>query len=301
MNTKKRGISLNYEELSTIEKTILKLTYCKGIDLIGKWKIVKFYEKFQAETFFADDVIQIAQIRQYKNLFRASFQAINDDWLQENLQNQQYVTWLSPDYPQELLELPYPPLVIFYAGNLSLLDYPRLAFVGTRQATQYSAQVIQKLLPTIVQRPFVIVSGLAKGVDRMSHEMTIRSGGLTIGVVGCGLDICYPREVLPLFGEMKKNHLVLSEYPQKTPIKKHHFPMRNRIIAGLSKATCVLEAKERSGSLITAQLALDYGKEVFAIPGEILTGQSDGCHRLIQDGAKCVISVQDILEELPNF
>lgn len=292
---------MNYEELSMIEKTVLKLTYCKGIGLIGKWKIVKFYEKFQAEKFFVEDVIQIAQINRYKGMFRQSFREISDDWLKEKLQDQQYVTWLSSDYPAELLELPYPPLVIFYRGNLDLLDYPRLAFVGARQASKYSTQVISKLLPTIVKRQFVIVSGLAKGVDRMSHEMTIRSGGLTIGVVGCGLDICYPREVSALFGEMKKNHLVLSEYPQGTPIQKNHFPMRNRIIAGLSKATCVIEAKERSGSLITAQLALDYGKEVFAIPGEILTGQSDGCHRLIQDGAKCVVSVQDILEELPNF
>ncbi|MCF1601748.1 DNA-processing protein DprA [Tetragenococcus halophilus] len=292
---------MNYEELTMIEKTVLKLTYCKGIGLIGKWKIVKFYEKFQAENFFVEDVIQIAQINRYKGMFRQSFREISDDWLKEKLQDQQYVTWLSSDYPAELLELPYPPLVIFYRGNLDLLDYPRLAFVGARQASKYSTQVISKLLPTIVKRQFVIVSGLAKGVDRMSHEMTIRSGGLTIGVVGCGLDICYPREVSALFGEMKKNHLVLSEYPQGTPIQKNHFPMRNRIIAGLSKATCVIEAKERSGSLITAQLALDYGKEVFAIPGEILTGQSDGCHRLIQDGAKCVVSVQDILEELPNF
>ncbi|MCF1675519.1 MAG: DNA-processing protein DprA [Tetragenococcus halophilus] len=292
---------MNYEELSMIEKTVLKLTYCKGIGLIGKWKIVKFYEKFQAEKFFVEDVIQIAQINRYKGMFRQSFREITGDWLKEKLQDQQYVTWLSSDYPAELLELPYPPLVIFYRGNLDLLNYPRLAFVGARQASKYSTQVISKLLPTIVKRQFVIVSGLAKGVDRMSHEMTIRSGGLTIGVVGCGLDICYPREVSALFGEMKKNHLVLSEYPQGTPIQKNHFPMRNRIIAGLSKATCVIEAKERSGSLITAQLALDYGKEVFAIPGEILTGQSDGCHRLIQDGAKCVVSVQDILEELPNF
>ncbi len=292
---------MNYEELSMIEKTVLKLTYCKGIGLIGKWKIVKFYEKFQAENFYVEDVIQIAQINRYKGMFRQSFREITEYWLKEKLQDQQYVTWLSPDYPQELLELPYPPLVIFYSGNLDLLDYPRLAFVGARQASRYSTQVISKLLPTIVKRQFVIVSGLARGVDRMSHEMTIRSGGLTIGVVGCGLDICYPREVSALFGEMKKNHLVLSEYPQGTPIRKNHFPMRNRIIAGLSKATCVVEAKERSGSLITAQLALDYGKEVFAIPGEILTGQSDGCHRLIQDGAKCVISVQDILEELPKF
>lgn len=292
---------MNYEELSMIEKMILKLTYCKGIGLIGKWKIVKFHEKFQAENFYAEDVIQIAQITQYKGMFRQSFNAINDEWLQEVLSEQQYVTWLSPDYPQELLALPFPPLVIFYKGNLSLLEHSCLAFVGARQATNYSTQVIRKLLPTIIERQFVIVSGLAKGVDRMSHEMAIRSGGLTVGVIGCGLDICYPREVKPLFNEMKKNHLVISEYPQGTPVKKHHFPMRNRIIAGLSKATCVIEAKERSGSLITAQLALDYGKDVFAIPGEILSGQSDGCHRLIQDGAKCVISVQDILEELPDF
>lgn len=284
-----------------IEKMVLKLTYCKGIGIIGKWKLVKFYEKFQAENFYVDDVIQIAQITQFKGTFRKSFHAINEEWLQEALCGQQYVTWLSSDYPQELLELPYPPLVIFYQGNLTLLEHSRLAFVGARQATQYSTQVIRKLLPTIISRQFVVVSGLAKGVDRTSHEMAIRAGGSTIGVVGCGLDICYPREVMPLFNEMKKNHLVLSEYPAGTPVKKHHFPMRNRIIAGLSKATCVIEAKERSGSLITAQLALDYGKDVFAIPGEILTGQSDGCHRLIQDGAKCVFSVQDILEDLPDF
>ncbi|MEL5940764.1 DNA-processing protein DprA, partial [Tetragenococcus halophilus] len=208
---------MNYEELTMIEKTVLKLTYCKGIGLIGKWKIVKFYEKFQAEKFFVEDVIQIAQINRYKGMFRQSFREITGDWLKEKLQDQQYVTWLSSDYPAELLELPYPPLVIFYRGNLDLLNYPRLAFVGARQASKYSTQVISKLLPTIVKRQFVIVSGLARGVDRMSHEMTIRSGGLTIGVVGCGLDICYPREVSALFGEMKKNHLVLSEYPQGTP------------------------------------------------------------------------------------
>src|SRR5699024_8823103 len=139
------------------------------------------------------------------------------------------------------------------------------------------------------------------GVDRFSHELAIRSGGKTIGVVGCGLDICYPREVSDLFFEMKKNHLILSEYPLGTPIKRYHFPMRNRIIAGLSDGTCVVEAKERSGSLITAQLALEAGKEVFAVPGEILSGQSNGCHHLIQDGAKCVYRIEDILEELPQY
>lgn len=292
---------MKYEELSKIEQLVLRLTYCQGIGLVGKWRVVKFYEKFQTENFSLEEILQIAQITQYKGVFRKSYRAIEEEKLAQVLASQNFISWKSEQYPQLLLNLPFPPLFLFYAGNLDLLETPLLAFVGARQASLYARQVIDKLIPPLVAKQWVIVSGLAKGVDRMSHERTLAAGGNTIGVVGCGLDRCYPQEVYYLFEKMKTHQLVLSEYPSGIGVKKHHFPMRNRIIAGLSQATCVIEAKERSGSLITAQQALEYGKDVFAIPGEILSGRSNGCHRLIQDGAKCVVDPADILEELPLF
>ena len=139
--------------------------------------------------------------------------------------------------------------------------------------------------------------GLAEALTGQDY-LTI---DFTIGVLGNGLDVCYPAENRCLYEILQKEHLVITEYPLGTPPKKYHFPQRNRIIAGLCKGLCVVEAKARSGSLITAQQALEAGREVFAVPGEILSGRQDGCHSLIQDGAKCVYRPQDLLEELPEF
>ncbi|WYJ76920.1 DNA protecting protein DprA [Enterococcus sp. DIV2402] len=292
---------MNFWQLSKLERLIFKLTYCRGIGLIGKWKVVRCAEELQQEIFSMDEIIRIAGIQRFKEQFKKSWQAISESWLVEQAAKQQFVTWLAEDYPIELKQLYQQPLILFYVGNVSLLQYPKLAIVGARQATSYAIQVLNSFVPKIVEKNIVVVSGLAKGVDRCSHEAAILSGGNTIGIVGCGLDLCYPREVSSLFVEMRKNHLILSEYPHGVGVQKHHFPMRNRIIAALTQGTCVIEAKERSGSLITAQLALEYGKEVFAIPGEIVSGQSNGCHHLIQDGAKCVYTVQDIFDELPKY
>lgn len=292
---------MDFWKLNDLEQLLFKLTYCKGIGIAGKWKVLSFAEQVQTTKFSEEALIRIANIRQYQAIFRKSWQELDEQWLVEQAAKQKFMTWLSKEYPPELKELPHSPLILFYEGYLDLLQYPKFGFVGARQATNYAAQVLHRFIPKIVEKNFVIVSGLAKGVDCYSHEIAIRSGGSTIGIVGCGLDLCYPRESELLFNEMKKNHLVLSEYPQGVGVQRQHFPMRNRIIAGLAQGTCVIEAKEKSGSLITAQLALEYGKEVFAIPGEILSGQSNGCHRLIQDGAKCVYGIEDILEELPHY
>ena len=144
---------------------------------------------------------------------------------------------------------------------------------------------------------FVIVSGLARGIDTSAHVSVLKNGGATIAVIGCGLDVYYPKENQQLQDYLGKNHLVLSEYaPGEKPLK-YHFPERNRIIAGLSQGVLVAEAKARSGCLITCERALEEGRDVFAIPGNILDGQSDGCHKLINEGAKCVTSGQDILSE----
>ncbi|MFZ2876655.1 MAG: DNA-processing protein DprA [Enterococcus aquimarinus] len=284
-----------------MEELLYKLIYCEGLGIVGKWRLLHFAMKFDYTDFNIDEVIKITNTSGNKGVLKESWQTLTTEWLQEKRNTQKSISFFSERYPESLKNIPQPPLALFYEGNIDFLEYPSIAMVGARLATPYASQVLYQFIPKLVLENLVIVSGLAKGVDRLSHELAILAGGKTIGVIGCGLDRCYPKEVSNLFQEMKQKQLVLSEYPLGTPIKKHHFPMRNRIIAGLTQGTCVIEAKERSGSLITAQLALDNGKEVFAIPGEILSGQSSGCHRLIQDGAKCVYRMEDILEELPQY
>nr|OTP18658.1 DNA protecting protein DprA [Enterococcus sp. 9E7_DIV0242] len=153
----------------------------------------------------------------------------------------------------------------------------------------------------MVAEEIVIVSGLAKGIDSSCHEATIKNGGQTIGVIGTGLDQCYPAETAFLHNKIAKEHLLLSEYPNGTKPKRHHFPMRNRIIAGLSSGTCLIEASKKSGSLITAQAAMEYGREVFAVPGNIFLPHSEGSHSLISEGATCAFSPQDILNQINFF
>lgn len=284
-----------------MEELLYKLIYCEGLGIVGKWRLLHFAMKFDYTNFNIDEMIKITNTSGNKGVLKESWQTLTTEWLQEKRNTQKSISFFSERYPESLKNIAQPPLALFYEGNIDFLEYPSIAMVGARLATPYASQVLYQLIPKLVLEKLVIVSGLAKGVDRLSHELAILAGGKTIGVIGCGLDRCYPKEVSDLFQEMKQKQLVLSEYPLGTPIKKHHFPMRNRIIAGLTQGTCVIEAKERSGSLITAQLALDNGKEVFAIPGEILSGQSSGCHRLIQDGAKCVYRMEDILEELPQY
>lgn len=230
--------------------------------------------------------------------FTISWQEQTPQLLQDIKSKHQYVTIEDPDYPVDLRYLTDPPLVLFYQGNLQLLQQKSLGIVGARQASDYSFYVLKKLIPDLVKRRYVIISGLAKGVDSWAHQLTLASGGQTIAVIGTGLDVCYPKSSQALQHVLSQQQLVLSEYVNGTPPQKFHFPQRNRLIAGLSQGILVTEAKQRSGSLITAQLALEYGKDVFAVPGSILNGRSTGCHQLIQDGALCVESTQDIFDAL---
>ncbi|HAP4962806.1 TPA: DNA-protecting protein DprA, partial [Enterococcus faecalis ADL-336] len=210
----------------------------------------------------------------------------------------QFMTILDAVYPKLLREIYNPPAILFYRGNLQLLSRRKIGIVGARYATSYGLRVTEALVPKIVKEGFTIVSGLAKGIDSRSHEMAIQNGGQTIGILGTGLDVYYPYEKKELQQTMKQNQLVLTEYVNGSGPKKYHFPARNRIIAGLSLGVCVMEARKNSGSLITAQAAMDYGREVFAVPGSIFQSFSTGCHELIQDGAKCVQTIDDICEEL---
>lgn len=203
---------------------------------------------------------------------------------------------LDSKYPLELKEIYNPPVLLFYQGNIELLSKPKLAVVGARQASQIGCQSVKKIIKE-TNNQFVIVSGLARGIDTAAHVSALKNGGSSIAVIGSGLDVYYPTENKKLQEYMSYNHLVLSEYFTGEQPLKFHFPERNRIIAGLCQGIVVAEAKMRSGSLITCERALEEGREVFAIPGNIIDGKSDGCHHLIQEGAKCIISGKDILSE----
>ena len=211
------------------------------------------------------------------------------------------LTILDGGYPQRLKEIYLPPIVLFYRGNLSLINQRAVAIVGSRDHSKYAKDCIHELVPTIVNDGIVVVSGLARGVDTLAHEETLRTSGNTIAVIGSGLDVVYPPENVNLYDMIAKRGLLLSEYPLESRPLKFHFPYRNRIIAGLSHGVCVIEAKEKSGSLITANLALSENREVFAVPGSIFSTHSKGTNSLIEAGACLVSSGETISKNLKYF
>ncbi len=208
------------------------------------------------------------------------------------------VTWLDPDYPQQLREMADPPALLYGKGRRELLGGNGLAIVGSRTATAQGEANAEAFARILSEAGITIVSGLALGIDAAAHRGGLKGKGSTIAVVGTGLDRVYPARNKALAHEIAQNGLLLSEFPLGTNSAPGHFPKRNRIISGLSHAVLVVEAALNSGSLITARLALEQGREVMAIPGSIHSPLSKGCHALIKQGAKLVESAQDIVEEL---
>ena len=207
------------------------------------------------------------------------------------------LTLKSASYPQILKEIPDPPPILHVAGTLNP-DDAALAVVGSRKATPYGKGNAMHLAGALSSMGYTIVSGLARGIDTTAHEAAIEAGGRTIAVMGCGLGSIYPSENKRLAHTISKRGAVISEWPHDTPPEAHHFPLRNRIISGLSLGVVVVEASLKSGSLITARCASEQNREVFALPGHVRATQSAGPHRLIQQGAKLVTSPSDITDEL---
>ncbi|WP_306461613.1 DNA-processing protein DprA [Alkalicoccobacillus porphyridii] len=209
------------------------------------------------------------------------------------------LTYFDLEYPRLLKQIYDPPWVLYMKGNSKLLQLERsLAVVGTRHPTKLGTKSISSLLPPLINQKFIIISGLARGIDRLAHIEAIKHGGATIAVLGSGLNVPYPKENLQLFNYMCHHQLVISEYPPATPPTKWQFPNRNRIISGLAQGLLVVEAAKKSGSLISADQALEQGREVFAVPGPIFSDMSQGTNHLIQQGAKLVREPEDILSEL---
>jgi DNA processing protein len=212
------------------------------------------------------------------------------------------VTLADAGYPMLLREIIDPPLVLHVRGDRSLLQREAVAIVGSRRASPYALNAARKLAePLARDAGLVIVSGLARGVDAAAHEAALDAGGATMAVLGTGIDVVYPRSHGRLFRRIEEHGLIVSEFPPGTPPLAANFPMRNRVISGSTRGTVIVEATSRSGSLITARMAAEQGREVFAVPGSIFSAGSEGTHRLIQYGAKLVHDANDVLDELPGF
>ncbi|MGX5808202.1 DNA-processing protein DprA [Streptococcus gordonii] len=256
--------------------------------------VLRYAENKEKELSLRD----IAVVSECRNpaLFMERYKQIDDDFLKKSFEEFPSFSILDEIYPWDLSEIYNPPALLFYQGNIDLLELPKVAVVGSRDSSKLGNQSVQKIIKEL-NNELIIVSGLARGIDTAAHMAALQNGGKTIAVIGTGLDVFYPKANKKLQSYIGKNHLVLSEYgPGEQPLK-FHFPERNRIIAGLCKGVIVAEAKMRSGSLITCERAMEEGRDVFAIPGSILDGKSDGCHHLIQEGAKCIMSGSDVLSE----
>jgi DNA processing protein len=206
--------------------------------------------------------------------------------------------WDDPLFPPLLKEISDPPIILYVLGSPQLLSGPGIAMVGARAASSYGLQVAERLATELARHELVITSGLALGIDTAAHRGALAAKGKTIAVMGCGLDIIYPSQNRKIHGQIAAHGAIISESPLGTLPESFRFPARNRIISGLSLGVVVVEAAHRSGTLITAHQALEQGRDVFAIPGRIDSPKSEGCHRLIQEGAKLVHGTADILEEL---
>jgi DNA processing protein len=274
---------------------------------IGPRTFLRWLESFNnvADLFSAPtDALQAAGLssKHIQTLRNPDWSSVDTDLAWNQTPGQYVVTYADATYPPLLKEIADPPLVLYVKGSLQALSLPQIAIVGARNATPTGLKNAELFSAALVNAGYVITSGLALGVDGTCHRSAVRAGGITIGVCGTGLHHIYPRSHRTLVSDIiAQNGAIISEFPLPYPPIAAHFPRRNRIIGGLSVGVLVVEAALKSGSLITARHALEYGREVFAIPGSIHNPLTRGCHHLIRQGAKLVETAQDIIEELGAF
>ncbi|MDY0405895.1 DNA-processing protein DprA [Virgibacillus sp. 179-BFC.A HS] len=223
-------------------------------------------------------------------------------YINNDLNNYGVITIVDEQYPPVLKTIKDAPIVLYAIGNEQLLHHrPALSVIGTRKPSPQAWHKIKYIVQPIIEQNWLIVSGMAKGIDSLAHQLALMNNGKTIAVLGSGFEQIYPKENVKLFARIAERGLLLSEYPPNTPPRPYHFPERNRIISGLGFGTLVIEAALKSGTLITVDQALDQGREVYAVPGSPLIRQTEGCHKIIQEGAKLAYRAEDILEDWRQF
>jgi len=288
--------------LDDVRKRLIHLHHCDGIG----WKTIYQLLKIDSTLKFLNDSNELLKSSPLKlpNHFVDNFQNIDIEEKLKTYNNHgiKIITIMDKEYPPLLKQIFEPPWVLYLKGNINLLhNRKKIAVVGSRTPTDYGRQCTNYFVTELVKNGYTIISGLARGIDSHAHITAIKTNGHTIAVLGSGFAHIYPKEHTSLANLIGENHLLVSEYPPMRRPAKMNFPARNRIISGLSQAVLVVEAKEKSGSLITAQFALNEGRDVYSVPGSIFSEWSKGTNQLIQDGAKPVISIDDILEELQIF
>ncbi|MCD6153728.1 MAG: DNA-processing protein DprA [Syntrophobacterales bacterium] len=279
----------------------LALRFIENIGSVGFKNLIQVFGSAQA-VFNAPEsnLARVAQItgktaRKIKKFHE--WQAVDKELELVDRHNVSIVTLKDPSYPKALLNIYDPPPLLYIKGNLVKEDI-NVAVIGSRMASTYGKFMTERLSRELALNGVTVVSGMARGVDSAAHTGAIAGGGRTIAVLGSGIDVIYPPENKKLFEKISANGAVITEFPFNTPPKGPNFPARNRIISGISFGVVIVEANEKSGSLITARLGLEQGREIFAVPGSIDSPGSKGTHKLLKDGAKLVESVDDILEEI---
>ena len=209
-----------------------------------------------------------------------------------------FITPFEKEYPDKLKNIPDAPAGLYVRGKVPVESEITVAVVGARDCSEYGRHVAEELGSFLGKSGVTVVSGMARGIDGISQWAALEAGGTSIGILGCGVDICYPARNRALFDRLSEQGTIISEYPPGTPPRPMNFPARNRIVSGLADAVVVIEARCRSGTLITVDMALEQGKEVFVVPGRVTDRLSDGCNRLIKQGAAIMLSPEELLEEL---
>ncbi|MBE9045425.1 DNA-protecting protein DprA [Pleurocapsales cyanobacterium LEGE 10410] len=276
----------------------------KGIGAISLKKISQHFGSLK-EAWNAP-AIAFAEVEGLNNKFFTAIQQRKHHpeelLIQHSAQNPQFWTPADPAYPRLLLEIPSPPPLLYYLGQVEPAENqgikPMIAIVGTRNPTEYGKRWTKKITQALVSHGFGIVSGMAAGIDTVAHHSCLAANGRTIAVLGTGVDTVYPYSNRDLYQKLKTQGLIVSEYPAKTQPDRGHFPARNRIIAGLCRAVVIMEAPKRSGALITARFANDFGRDVYVLPGSLDNVQSLGCLALLNSGAHVLLGIEHLLELL---
>jgi DNA processing protein len=291
------------DSLNINQKTICWLNSVRGV---SNGKIEKILEYFQGNTRYLWDNFESEKnnLQLKEEIIRELIKTKDsfEEYLLKKLNehNAVAVTVFDEDYPKMLKEITLPPYILYYKGSIKNIDNLSIAVVGSRKATSYGKWAAEKFTRELSELGVNIVSGLAVGIDAVSHKTALKSGAKTIGAIGCGIDVIYPKINEHLYNEIvEKDGAVVTEYTFGMQPMPNNFHDRNRIISGLSHGVLVIEAQERSGTLITAGHAADQGREIFAVPGNIDSIYSKGTNALIRDGAKITTTLDDIIEEIP--
>jgi len=285
-------------------KQWIRLSIAEGMSKNNKIMLLKHFDK-PGDIFEASDMNLIKHgIRNTKALsaFRSNNYKKEAECIYNNVikHNVKILTYNDKNYPEYLKEIHDPPILLYYKGDIAGNDVC-IGIVGSRRSSEYGKNVAENFAERLARTGFIIVSGMARGIDTKAHEGALKAGGKTYAIIGSGIDITYPPENKKIMKAIIENGAVISEFPPGTMPNSYNFPIRNRIISGISLGIVVVEAGLKSGSLITANLALEQGRDVFAVPGNINKFISKGTNKLIKEGAKLVSDVDDILDEYKTF